>query len=161
MIDGYVSGGESVTRRFDAMPGKLRAQLKVAITRLTIKLQRYVKAEKLSGQVLNVRTGTLRRSVDQVVEEAGDKIVGRVSTNVSYGKKHEYGFSGTETIEAHLREIKKAWGRSITPRQVMVREHTRTINLPERSFLRSALKDFAESGQITTELDAAVARAAK
>jgi hypothetical protein len=161
MIDGYVTGSESVIRQFDAMPGKLRVQLKIAITRLAIKLQKHVKANKLSGQVLNVRTGTLRRSIDQVVVDQGDKIVGKVSTNVSYGRKHEYGFSGTETIEAHMREIKQVWGRSITPRSVQIRVHTRTVNLPERSFLRSALKDFAETGIISTEIEAAVRRAAK
>jgi hypothetical protein len=161
MIDAYVSGAEVVTRRFDALPGKLRAELKLAITRLTTKLQRHVMANKLSGQVLNVRTGTLRRSIDQLVVDGGNTIVGKVSTNVSYGKKHEYGFNGSETIESHLREIKKAWGRSITPKQVVVREHTRRVALPERSFLRSALRDFAETGQINNELEAAVKRAAQ
>lgn len=161
MIDGYVVGTESVIRRFDSMPGKLRVQLKIAITRLAIKLQRYVKSDKLSGQVLNVRTGTLRRSIDQIVVDQGDRIIGKVSTNVGYGKRHEYGFTGAETVEAHMREIKKAWGRSITPRQVQIREHTRTVNLPERSFLRSALRDFAETGIIKTELEAAVKKAVK
>lgn len=159
MIEAYITGSEKVVRKFDTFPAKLRAQLKIAITRLTIKLQGHVKAQKLSGQVLNVRTGTLRRSIDQLVTETSDSIVGKVSTNVGYGKKHEYGFTGTETVEAHLRQVKKAWGRTITPKEVMVRSYTRKVDLPERSFLRSALRDFAEGGQINTELEAAVKRA--
>jgi len=161
MIDAYVVGSESVIRRFDSMPDKLRVQLKIAITRLAIKLQRYVKSDKLSGQVLNVRTGTLRRSIDKVVVDQGNRVIGKVSTNVRYGKLHEYGFKGTKTVEAHVREIKKAWGRSITPRQAQIREHTREVNLPERSFLRSALKDFAGTGVIKAGLEAAVKKAAK
>lgn len=161
MIKGEVIGAEAVVRRFERIPAALQIQLKVAITRLTIKLQRKVKVDKLSGQVLKVRTGTLRRSIDQLVTETAGSVTGRVSTNVGYGKKHEYGFKGVETVEAHLRTIKQAFGRSITPVEVNVRAHSRKVNLPERSFLRSALKDMASSGEIRNEIQAAVTRATK
>ncbi len=141
------------------MPSALRRQLNVAITRLTLMLQRDVKAQKLSGQVLNVRTGTLRRSIDYAVAETPTAIVGKVSTNVRYGRRHEYGFSGTETVRAHLRSIKQAFGRSINPKTVQVASFTRSVNLPERSFLRSALQDLDQSGRVRVELEAAVRRA--
>jgi hypothetical protein len=60
---------------------------------------------------------------------------------VSYARQHEYGFAGAVSVKAHLRMVKKAFGRSITPTQVHVRAHARNVVYPERSFLRSALKD--------------------
>jgi hypothetical protein len=159
MITGTVTGAEAVIAKFDHMPQKLHAKLKFAITRLTLKLQKNVKADKLSGQVLKVRTGTLRRSIDQHVVDTGSAITGRVSTNVKYGKAHEYGFTGTQDVRAHLRTIKQAFGRSINPVSVTVREHSRSVKMPERSFLRSALRDMNESGQIMEALNKAVAEA--
>lgn len=48
--------------------------------------------EHLSGEVLNVRTGRLRRSVKSVLD-LSDKSnpVARVGTNVFYGRLHEQG----------------------------------------------------------------------
>lgn len=160
MITGTISGAEVIIARFDVMPSRLRQQLNIAITRLTLMLQRDVKAQKLSGQVLNVRTGTLRRSIDYAVAKTPTAVVGKVSTNLRYGRAHEYGFSGTETVRAHLRTIKQAFGRSINPRTVQVASFTRTVSLPERSFLRSALQDLDRSGRVLVELQAAVRRAA-
>lgn len=156
MIRGYVVGDAAVIQRFSSMPNKLRTNIRTAITRLVIKLQRNVKANKLSGQVLNVRTGTLRRSIDFKVSETGTGIAGKVSTNVKYARPHEYGFQGVVTVQAHLRQIKEAFGKSITPTTVAVGAHTRQVNLPERSFLRSALRDMEQSGEITRELAEAV-----
>ncbi|MFX8565905.1 HK97 gp10 family phage protein, partial [Acinetobacter baumannii] len=78
---------------FETMPERLRDELKVGIGRAVLKLQREVVQNKLSGQVLNVRTGNLRRSIDQVVTTEGSAVIGIVSTNVKYGRIHEYGFS--------------------------------------------------------------------
>ena len=49
--------------------------------------------------------------------------------------------SGEVSVKAHLREIKKAWGKDITPRTVEVRTHSRQVNLPAKSFLRSAMEE--------------------
>lgn len=161
MISGFVTGDAAVVARFERIPLALREQLRVAVTRLAIKLQRKVKADKLSGQVLKVKTGTLRRSIDQSVMQTEHGVTGKVSTNVSYGKKHEYGFHGTETVPAQLRTIKQAFGRSITPVEVMVKSYEKRVDLPERSFLRSALREMNESGEIRHEIEAAVARVKK
>lgn len=159
MITGTVTGAEAVITRFRTLPPKLHQQLVIAVTRLTLKLQRNVKAGKLSGQVLKVRTGTLRRSIDQNVTVGSDSIVGRVSTNVRYGRTHEYGFTGPVTVRSHLRTIKQAFGRPIASKAVTIGSHTRNVDLPARSFLRSALKDLEQSGVIDAEMKAAVRRA--
>lgn len=113
------------------------------ITRLTIKLQGHVKENKLSGQVLKVKTGRLRRSINQRVDnDANEGPVGTVGTNVSYARPHELGFSGDVQIRQHLRKIKEAWGKPLEePIEIVVRAHTRRVDLPARSFLASALAD--------------------
>lgn len=154
MIEGGVYGGTEVVARFDAFPDRLRASLRRAITKLSIRLTNRIKS-KLDGEVLKRRTGLLRRSINQTTIESGDKISGVSSTAISYARAHEYGFDGTVNVRAHLRTIKQAFGRSITPVTFEVRAHPAHMKLPERSFLRSALREMERSGEITNALAAA------
>jgi len=145
--------------KLKALPSGLKEELRKSVTRLAIKLQRYIMESKLSGQVLHVRTGNLRSSITQNVEETQGSIVATVGTNVWYGRVHEYGFKGTANVPESLRTIKQAWGKSITPVTVTVKAHTRRVNLPERSFLRSALADMAPEIREAMETD--IRKAAK
>lgn len=151
--------GASVVAKLDAMPGRVRDELYVGITRLAVRLGRNVQKDKLSGQVLNVRSGRLRRTIGHVVEVNTNIVAGIVSTPVVYAPPHEYGFEGTVNVKAHLREIKQAFGRPITTRAVQVSAHTRDVKLPERSFLRSALREMEAAGVPREEIDAALKRA--
>ena len=167
MLKGYLVGESAVVARLDGLGPKLREELMTGVGRATLKLQRMVKRDKLNGLVLGVRTGTLRRSIDQdqesrlknPLEVSGDRITGIVSTNVKYAKAHEYGFSGVVSVREHMRTVKQAFGRPIAPREVTVRAHTMKMNLPERSFLRSALADLESQGILREELEAAIKRA--
>jgi len=65
------------------------------------KLAEYVRANKLSGQVLKNRTGTLRRSIHGEATADGDTgVVGTVGTNVSYAKYFETTGTAPHVIEA-------------------------------------------------------------
>ena len=128
--------------KFKRIPDAVYKSLARAVVRLAIDLQSHVKADKLTGQVLHVRTGTLRRSINQRVIQEPTAIWGSVGTNVKYARVHEYGFQGQVTVKAHLRTIHQAFGRPIKPVTFTMPAHARQVNLPERSFLRSALKDF-------------------
>ena len=161
MIHGYLVGDAEVTARLDALPTKLRDEMRVGIGRCALKLQRMVKQDKLNGQVLYPRTNRLKNSIKDVVMDEGDKVVGIVSTLVKYAPIHEYGFRGTVTVRESLRTIKQAFGRPIAARQITVKAHTRQMNMPERSFLRSALADLEASGVIRDEMAAAVKRASE
>src|SRR5262245_20908179 len=112
---------------------------------ITRRIQAYVKGGKLTGQVLHVRTGALRRSIGGQVEDVGGEVVGRVGIfggpTEPYGRAHEYGVSKTVSVKEHFRTIKEAFGRPIAPTAVRVREHTMKLNLPERSYLRSTLAE--------------------
>ena len=69
----------------------LLENLRRAVLRIGISVQAVVKDEKLSGQVLHVRTGTLRRSINFQPSEDTSGIYGSVGTNVEYAAIHEYG----------------------------------------------------------------------
>lgn len=158
MIELYVSGQAEVMGRLQRLSARLPAEMKVGMERLTVKLQNSVKSDKLSGQVLKVRTGRLRNSIARDVMADGATVTGMVSTPVVYARPHEYGFEGTVTVREHMRTVKQAFGRSIAPREVTVRQHDMRMNLPERSFLRSALADLDNSGTILAEMEAAIER---
>ncbi len=148
MIRGEVVGDQATLRALSDQRLKVVSGVEKVVTRLTIKLLRMVKL-KLSDDVLHVRSGRLRRSINATFVGSGAKTQGQVGTNVPYGRVHEYGL--TVTVEEHMRMMRKAWGKSLmTPKQVVVHQHT--VHYPERSFLRSAL---AEMGpEIQAELDA-------
>lgn len=160
MITGWVFGGEEVAVRLGSMPDHTRTALRDGISALTLRLLAKVKAEKLSDQVLRVRTGRLRRSITSRISEAGRVVTGTVGTNVEYAARHEFGKQGPEQVREHLRMVKQAWGKTLKqPHQVTVRAHTRNINYPARSFLRSTLEEMRP--EISAELSAALNRAMK
>jgi len=141
MISFTVDGDAAVVRMLNAKVPALNAAVRSSITRASIMLLAYVKANKLSGQVLKVKTGTLRRKVNYRVWETANAFVGQVGVTLAYAAAHEYGFSGDENVREHLRTIKQAFGRPIAPVTFPVRAHSRHVNLPERSFLRSSLRE--------------------
>ena len=137
MITGYLVGDAELRARMDKLYPTAQKGLLDAVTRLAIQLQRHVMQDKLSGQVLRVRTGTLRRSINERVAQTADSTTGQVGSNIIYARIHEYG----GTVARHS---KKGVGRTV---------------YQERSFLRSALRDM--QSQIITDLGNAVARAMK
>lgn len=141
MIEFSVQGEDAVIRMLSAKVPKITASVHGSIMRASIMLVRYVKENKLSGQVLKNRTGTLRRKVNYRVTETAGAITGSVGVKLSYARSHEYGLDTEEYVKAHLRTIKQAFGRPINPVQVSVSAHTRHMKLPERSFLRSSLRE--------------------
>jgi phage gpG-like protein len=142
MIKTRIVGTEATVENIRQIAPKVGTALDQKIAELTISLLTKVKAEKLRGQVLKVRDGRLWRSINQRVTGKGtNAVTGTVGTNVVYAGVHEYGFNGVVSVKEHLRMQKMAWGKSIFPKQVTVRAHQMHMNMPERSFLRSALAE--------------------
>jgi phage gpG-like protein len=133
-------------------------QIRTTVKKLTFKLQAKIKNEKLTGQVLNVRTGRLRRSINAEFQElSGGLIQGLVGTNVPYAKPHEYGFSGEQQVKEYVQKRKQVFGRMLKdPIQVTIRAHVRHVNIPEKSFMRSALEELRP--EIIEEFQAAIKR---
>lgn len=156
MISVTLVGAEEVKANFESLSGRLHTSVLVAITSLSKQLEAHVKLDKLEGQVLNHITGRLQSSIHSDVQDSSDTITGRVySSGCNYAAIHEYGFSGSEVVREHIRT--HVFGKEVAP--FTVGSFTRTMNMPERSFLRSALKDFEP--KIIRDLNAAVAKAIK
>jgi len=155
MIEGTVSGSKEVAAHFRQVPESVRQRLRVSIGQLIIKLQRKIIREKLSGQVLNVRSGTLRRSIDQHVIDLPEGVAGIAFSNLKYARRHEYGFTGTENVRAHMRMMKQAFGRPVkNPREVPVMTHKRQVDYKARSFMRTALREMEP--EIIAQIERAV-----
>lgn len=147
MIKAALIGSEQLVSRLEHMPKDVRDELRKTVTAIAIEMTAKVKADKLSGQVLNVRTGRLRRSINFDVSENNSSVIGSVGTNVEYAKYHEYG----EAQHGGARGILQALQRAALPPSVN--------GLPPRSFLRSTLYQMKQD--ITDKLGEAVHKAAK
>lgn len=177
MIKTSVTGDREVVLGLQRVEEAARGEIRAGIGRIALKLMVRVKAQKLSGQALNVRSNLLRSSVNYRIDDSGPDISGIVGTNVEYAAIHEFGFKGQMSVKQHLRQLRtaskfslrKVKGQSIgvymktrgklTGGVATVKAHTRNVDLPERSFLRSALKELKASGVIELEIDKSIARA--
>ena len=138
---------------------RVKVEIRRTIKALTLKLQRMVQEDMLSGQRLNVQSGRLRGSLASKVEETGGVIGGIVSAggaHVKYAFIHEFGLSAAISIKEHLRHIKQAFGRPITPRDVLVKAHSRVVNFKERRFMRDSLDEIAKI--VPKNIDKAIER---
>jgi len=158
MITAKITKGEDLGEQFrDAIPN-IQSGVQKEIMRLALKMTGKVMG-KLSGDVLRVRTGRLRRSIHPEWDFRQGYSGTTVGTNVEYAGIHEYGFSGSVQVKSFQREMTKAFGKPISPTQVTVRAHTRNINMPERSFLRSTLREM--NSEIVEGLQEAIAKELK
>jgi len=141
MISADLLGDKPALDRLRALPDAANAGLARVIAKLGIDLQNHIQQDKLSGQVLAVRSGALKSSIEVATDRSAAVVTATVSTDVDYAAAQEYGFSGTVNVRASLRQIKEAFGRPIAAKTISVGGYSRRMNLPERSFLRSALDD--------------------
>ena len=161
MLNVQISGDAETAARIREKPSVIRDALLKKCFALTLQLQAKIQNDKLSGQVLNVVTGALRRSIAQSVSAEGEVVEGRVfsSGDVKYAAAHEFGFDGKEEVKAHTRTIKEAFGKAISPKEVFVRAFERHMVIPEKSFMLSSLNEM--STKIFDELTQTVKDASK
>ena len=143
MIVARLVGDDKVLARLHAMPADINSGLVRAITKLMIDLQRNIQQTKLAGEVLAVRSGSLKSSIGIRMDETPTGIAATVFSDSDYARAHEFGFTGAVNVKASLRRITEAFGRSISAKTIDVRAHSRAMDLPERSFLRSALEEIS------------------
>ncbi|MEI8032777.1 MAG: phage virion morphogenesis protein [Chlorobiaceae bacterium] len=140
MITARFIKGENLEGKFRAAIPDLRSALQKTVMRLALQLTAKVKGEKLSGQVLKVRTGRLRRSIHPEWDFKPGYTGATVGTNVEYAAIHEYGLAVERAAFTNLRSRNQHAGR--------------TIQYKERSFLRSSLKEMTPD--ITAQLKRSV-----
>lgn len=156
-----VHGVERVEQKLVRFPQSLRAELRRSVAKLAFEVTDTAVAN-VSGRLLKRRTGALAGSINPRVTEDASGVTAVVSAGgvaAKYARVHEYGFEGPESVKAHMRRIKQAWGRPIEPREVRVSAHTRNVNVPEKAYLRGALRQ--HKADILARLGAAAERAAK
>lgn len=136
----------------ESVAANAQSRLVTAIRRIAISLVGYIKANKLSDQVLRVRTGRLRRSITAQFEGDNSDFRAIVGTNVRYARAHEEGFQGEVNVKQHtVKEFSRmqtmAFGRPMKePRIVNVREHVvkahaMKMNIPKRPFLAPSVEE--------------------
>lgn len=60
---------------------------------------------------------------------------------VPYAAVHEFGFSGSVTVQAHTRQVTQVFGHVLPhPVEVAVSTHTRQANIPARPYLEPSLR---------------------
>lgn len=158
MSGAEIVGLDAALVRLRAMPSALQDGLARALTRASLDLQAAAQS-KLSGAVLQSRTGALRGSIAATVSASDGAVSAAVESELPYAGFQEYGFQGIESVSAHLRTIKQAFGRPLRAgsERIAVGAYDRKVDYPAHSFLRSSLVDLA--AEITSGLEAAVADA--
>ena len=141
MLNITVTGDRELISRLAAMPDKVHRSLLRKVTALALALEAKIK-EKLSGNVLNVVTGALRRSIASAVEDTPTKVVGRdfSSGDVKYAAIHEFG--GKTGAHDIIATKAQALAFMMGGKQVFAKSvHHPGSNIPERSYMRSSLGD--------------------
>ncbi|MET4238619.1 hypothetical protein [Bradyrhizobium sp. RT10b] len=154
MLNLKILGDDALVARLSSMPDAVRKKLLRTITALSLQLERKIKADKLSGQVLNVKTGKLRASIFSSVEQTDTSTIGKAqsSGDVKYAGIHEFGgVINIPEITAKGKALAFMQGGKMAFYK-KVRAHK--VKMPERSFMRSSLADMRE--QIIAEMTEAV-----
>jgi phage gpG-like protein len=145
MLALTLDGLEDASARLEAYPAALTAALNAKAAELAAALVDLVRDDKLSGAVLNVRSGALRDSIVASISADGDGVVASVDSvgDVKYAAIQEY---GGKTGAHEILPVKAqalafiAGGAQRFARSV---EHPGSL-IPERSYLRSSLDDMRE-----------------
>ena len=154
---------DSFTSRVAGFDVRLRKALVAAITRSRLVVEARAK-ELVSGPVLNVRSGTLRRSITSRTEEMPGGVRGVIGASAAYARIHELGgktppheirpknakalhfFTGGGGVGGfHGYGVDEVFARVV---------HHPGSKIPERSYLRRALRE--STARIRAEIQAAV-----
>lgn len=139
------------------MPDRLRQALSSKANVLAVALEAKIQ-QKLSGGVLNMRSGALARSIIATVDESSADVAVRISTSgdVKYAAIQEFG--GTIPPHQIVPDKAKALAFVVGGKRVFAeRVNLPAVTLPERSYLRSSLAEMA--GSLAEGLGDAVAEA--
>lgn len=140
-----LDGLEETSARLDGYPAALQAALAAKADELAAALADLVKNDKLSGGVLNTRSGALGNSIAASVTADADGVLASVGSegDVKYAAIQEYGGK----TSAH--EILPAKGNVLAFVVGDAQHFARRVEhpgsaIPERSYLRSALDDMKD-----------------
>ena len=84
---------------------------------------------KRSGSLL-VQSGALLNSIRPVLVSPERIVIAAGNEKVDYARVHNEGFKGSVTVPAHIRHTRRG--------DQTVRQHTRSVNIPQRQFIGGA-----------------------
>lgn len=114
-----VVGTDTVLRMMARVQEGARGKLMELMPRIGFDLAKYVQDAKLSGRVLNRRTGRLRRSINSQTRDAGTAISAIVGTNVQYARPLEEGSKPHEIVPVRKKMLSfMVGGRRVFARKV-------------------------------------------
>ena len=161
IVNVTITGDKKLLSSLSSLPAIIQQALYIKTVTLALKLENLVKTGKLNGQVLNRITGALSRSIHHSVKVENGAVVGSVFSagDVKYAAIHEYGGVTPPHIilpkKAQVLAFMGSGGGMVFTKKV---NHPGS-KMPERSFLRSSLKDM--STEISTGLKKSVVDAIK
>lgn len=152
MIKGALIGDTTALTRIDKVSVNVIAKVKAAVLREVHGLARYIVEQKLSGQVLKVRTNNLRSSVRRGVGvvETANAVIGTVGLGAAgakvakYGAAHEYGAEIPARVVVPTKRSALKFtmgGKTVFAKRVNIP----AFKLPMRSFMRSSLAERREA----------------
>ena len=139
------------------VPDRVRQALSSKANVLAAALEAKIQ-QKLSGGVLNTRSGALASSIIATVDESSADVAVRIGTSgdVKYAAIQEFG--GTISPHEIVPGKDKALAFVLGGKQVFAaRVNLPAVTMPERSYLRSSLAEMAVN--ITAEMSEAVVQA--
>jgi phage gpG-like protein len=147
---------DGASASLDAMPERIRDALSSKANTLAAELQAKIQ-QKLSGAVLNQKSGALARSIAATVDDSSANVSVSIATgDIKYAAIHEYG--GVIPPHEIVPDKAKALAFIIGGKQAFAaRVNLPAIAMPERSYMRSSLAEMAD--EISEGLSEAVAEA--
>lgn len=160
LLDVVIAGASETATLFGKLADDVHQKIVAKVYGLALLVENRAK-QKLSGEVLNVRTGQLRANVQSDVSQQDEGVVGRVfvTRNVKYAAIHEFGGvikhpGGT----AYWIDPKTGMAEFISNKSRLANLLPRTkphpIPMPERSYMRSSLTEYKD--EIINQLSAGV-----
>ncbi|HVU44346.1 MAG TPA: hypothetical protein VHD86_25130 [Xanthobacteraceae bacterium] len=139
-----VSLNDTATAALGAMPERIRAALVAKAGVLAAKLQAKI-GQKLSGEVLQMKSGALAGSIGVTIEETSGGVAVRLATSadVKYAAIHEFG--GVIPPHEIVPDKAKALAFLVGGKQAFAaRVNLPAIAMPERSYMRTSLAEMAD-----------------
>jgi hypothetical protein len=134
-----ISNERAAILRFTRFPDFAHDRLLAAMQQLELRLEAAVLAQEPAAPK---GTGELKRLTGGRVYDHGSRIAAVVGVRAETQHQAvkaaalEYGSHSTIAVKAHQMKLGHLWSRAMAPREVDVRTHFRTANLPALRFLR-------------------------
>ena len=144
MIAAQIDAARAIAK-LAALPGEVRSGVRETMQAELLELLATVQA-KLSGGVLNARSGHLRDSIQAEMSEDDSSVAARIFSDgsVPYARIQEYGgrIEVPEMTPVNAKALAFAWhGRMVFAKHTAAH----TVTIPERPYLHSSLAEFADS----------------